>query len=83
MCWSYYLGVQTSFNPALPDYCEEDIVRKNAEPGQYFTLDSKEEAKVNNEENEADNRVWLRKRLAILQRWIRAPHPIPFPQDTN
>lgn len=46
------------------------IYKKKAEPGQYFTLHSKEKAKVKNEENEADNHVWLRKRLAILQRWI-------------
>lgn len=51
------------------------IYRKNAEPGQYFTLHSKEGAKVKNEENEADNHVWPRKRLAILQR--RAPPPPP------
>lgn len=53
------------------------IHRKIAEPGQYFTLHSKEKAKVKNEENEADNHVWLIKRLAILQRWIAHPHPCP------
>lgn len=52
--WSYtrelFSECPNVFNPAPPDYCEEDIV-KNAESRQYFTLHSNEEAKVKNEEN--------------------------------
>lgn len=46
------------------------IFGKNAESGQHFTLHSKEKAKVKNEENEADNHVWLEKKAAILQRRV-------------
>lgn len=69
-CYIYYAGVITWVYKHLLTLLFLTIVRKihrkNAEPGQYFTLHPKEKAKVKDEENEADNHVWLRKRLAIL-----------------